>query len=111
MGICADDKLEPVDPCSEIYIGELDEESVGSYITGSSPEECEIDYDKYRVIANEYPESAELSVYGDNVTIRFISIEEADDFTLGWGVPLLVSEDGGGFNSVVSSRVIKVSIY
>jgi hypothetical protein len=99
------DEWENLDPCYEIYLGELDEDSVGSYITinpGYTPSmepsgECEIDYDQYRVITNEYPEfpeSPELSEFGDLVIIRLISLEEGDDSIVGWGMPILVSEDG-----------------
>jgi hypothetical protein len=101
------DEWENLDPCSEIYIGELDEDSVGSYITVSlgyttsmEPSgECEIDYDQYRVITNEYPEEilkefSELSEYGEPVIIRFLSLEEGDETIVGWGVPIFVSEDG-----------------
>ncbi len=104
------DDWENLDSCYEVYIGELDEDSVGSYFTvnpgyttSMEPSgECEIDYDQYRVITNEYPEEileemselSESSEYGDLVIIRFVSLEEGDESIVGWGVPVLISEDG-----------------
>ena len=68
------DEWENLDPCSDIYLGEIDEESVGSYITGSSSEECEINYEQYRVITDEYPkeileETMESFDFGDVIII------------------------------------------